>query len=251
MTTLLSLKKLTKKYAGITAVNEVDLDIMGNEITAIVGGNGAGKSTLIKMIAGSGRPTSGMIYYKSRPLPLGDPLAVRYLGIETIYQDLSLAELFDVPDNIFLGREKYNRKFGLKILDKKYMQTESVKIARKLKIDIPSFDRPVRTLSGGQRQAVGICRAIYWNAGLIIMDEPTAALGLKEKRQMLDLFMDLKAQGVTTIIVSHEMQDVFEIADKIVVIHQGQCIAVKEKTNTTFEEIANLIINGKNDSKEI
>jgi len=245
MTAILSTKKLTKKYGGLTAVNEVDLEINHNEITAIVGGNGAGKSTLIKMIAGSSKPTSGMIYFKNKLLPLGDPLAVRQLGIETIYQDLSLAELFDVPDNIFLGREKYNKTFGLKILDKKYMYSESVKIARQLKIDIPFFDRPVRTFSGGQRQAVSISRAIYWNAELIIMDEPTAALGIKEKRQMLDLLLDLKAKGVTTIIISHEMQDVFEIADKIVVIHQGQCIAVKEKASTSVEEIANLIIRGK------
>ena len=245
MTEIISTKKLTKKYGGLTAVNEVDLDIFSNDITAIVGGNGAGKSTLIEMISGSCKPTSGMIYYKNEPLPLGDPLAIRQLGIETIYQDLSLAELLDVPDNIFLGREKYKSNFGLKILDKEYMYNESVKMANILKIEIPFFNRPIRYLSGGQRQAVSIIRAIYWNAEVIIMDEPTAALGIQEKKQMMDLFGNLKTKGVSTIIISHEMQDVFEIADKIVVIHQGQCVAVKDKNKTTIEEIANLIISGK------
>lgn len=245
MSSILSIKKLTKKYGGLTAVNEIDLDIFSNEIIAIVGGNGAGKSTLIEMISGSCMPTSGMIYYKNKALPMGDPLKVRYLGIETIYQDLSLVELLNVPDNIFLGREKFKRKFGLKILDHDYMYHEAEKMAAKLKIDIPNFDRPIRFLSGGQRQAVSISRVIYWNAEVIIMDEPTAALGLKEKQQVIDLIFNLKGKGVTTIVISHEMQDVFEIADRIVVIYQGKCVAVKEKEKTTIEEIANLIITGQ------
>ena len=245
MTPIISTNKLTKKYGGLTAVDGIDLDICENEITAIVGGNGAGKSTLIEMISGSCFPTSGKIYYKDKPLPFGDPLVVRHLGIETIYQDLSLAELLDVPDNIFLGREKYKRKFGLKILDKKFMYSESEKMVKRLKIDIPFLNRPVRLLSGGQRQAVSISKAIYWNAEVIIMDEPTAALGIREKQQVKDLIRDLKIKGVTAIVISHEMQDVFEIADRIVVIYQGKCVAVKEKNMTTIEEIANLIIAGQ------
>jgi len=248
MTSILSIKKLTKKYGGLTAVNEIDLDIFSNEIIVIVGGNGAGKSTLIEMISGSCMPTSGMIYYKEKALPLGDPLAIRHLGIETIYQDLSLVELLNVPDNIFLGREKFKRKFGLKILDHEYMHHESQKMTEKLKIDIPFYDRPIRFLSGGQRQAVSISRAIYWNAEVIIMDEPTAALGIQEKRQVMDLILNLKGKGVTTIVISHEMQDVFEIADRIVVIYQGKCVAVKEKNKTNIEEIAHLIINGESTS---
>ena len=121
---IISIRNCTKKFGGLTAVNNIDLDILPNEITAIVGSNGAGKSTLIKMISGSYKPTSGVIYYKDSPLPPGDPLAVRHLGIETIYQDLSLAELLDVTDNIFLGRERYKKKFGLRIIDKEYMNQE-------------------------------------------------------------------------------------------------------------------------------
>ena len=244
MTPIISTNKLTKKYGGLTAVSEIDLDIFSGEITAVVGGNGAGKSTFIEMISGSCLPTSGSILYKDESLPLGDPLAVRHLGIETIYQDLSLAELLDVPDNIFLGREKFKRKAGLKILDKQFMYNEAKKILETLKVDIPFLDRPIRFLSGGQRQAVSISRAIYWNAEVIIMDEPTAALGIKEKQQVKDLIRSLKEKGVTTIIISHEMQDVFEIADRIVVIYQGQCVTVKEKDKATIEEIASLIITG-------
>lgn len=243
-TPIISIKNLTKNFGGLTAVNNIDLDIFPNEITAIVGSNGAGKSTLIKMISGSSKPTSGVIYYKNSPLPLGDPLSVRHLGIETIYQDLSLAELLDVTENIFLGREKYKKKLGLRIIDKEYMTNESEKITERLKIDIPFLNRPIRFLSGGQRQSVSIGRAIYWNADLIIMDEPTAALGIREKRQVMDLILDLKTKGVTTIIISHEMHDVFEISDKIVVLYQGKCVAVKEKNKTAIEEIANLIITG-------
>jgi ABC-type sugar transport system ATPase subunit len=244
ITPIISTKQLTKKFGGLTAVKEINLDIYKNEITAIVGGNGAGKSTFIEMISGSCKPTSGRIYYKEKTLPLGDPLAIRHLGIETIYQDLSLAELLDVPDNIFLGREKYKRKFGLRIIDKQYMFDESEKITGKLKIDIPHLERPIRFLSGGQRQAVSIGRALYWDAEVIIMDEPTAALGIQEKRNVLDLILDLKNKGVTTILISHEMQDVFEIADRIVVFFQGRCVALKEKNKTSIEEIAQLIITG-------
>jgi ABC-type sugar transport system ATPase subunit len=242
---IISIKQLTKKFGGLTAVDNVDLDIFPGEVTAIVGSNGAGKSTLIKMLSGFYKPTSGEIYFKDTPLPLGDPFAVSHLGIETIYQDLALAELLDVSDNIFLGREKYRKRFGLRILDKDYMNRESEKILEKLKITIPFLNRPIRFLSGGQRQGVSISRAIYWNADVIIMDEPTAALGIKEKRQVKDLILDLRSKGVTIIVVSHEMNDVFEISDKIVVLLQGKCVGVKEKHKTDIDEIAKLIITGR------
>lgn len=241
---IISIRTLTKKFGGLTAVDGMNLDIFPGEITAIVGGNGAGKSTLIKMIAGSFAPTSGQIYFKNAALPLADPLAVRRLGIETIYQDLALAELLDVPDNIFLGRERYNKRLGLRIIDKKFMAHESMQVLKRLKIDIPSLYRPIRTLSGGQRQGVSIGRAIYWNAEVIIMDEPTAALGVREKGELLSLLLDLKTKRVTSVIISHELRDVFAIADKIVVLYQGRCVAVKKRDATDIEEIARLIITG-------
>jgi len=242
---IIEIKKVTKKFGGLVAVDSVDLDIYPAEVTAIVGSNGAGKSTLIQMLSGFYKPTSGEIYFRGDPLPLGYPLGVKNLGIETIYQDLSLAELLDVPDNMFLGREKYRKVLGLRILDKDFMKQESEKTLNRLKIDIPSLLRPIRFLSGGQRQGVSISRAIYWNAGVIIMDEPTAALGIREKRQVMDLILDLKSKGVTVLVISHEMSDVFEIADVIVVLYQGKLVAVKKKSETNINEVAQLIITGK------
>jgi ABC-type sugar transport system ATPase subunit len=242
---IIEVKKVTKKFGGLVAVDSVDLDIYSAEVTAIVGSNGAGKSTLIQMLSGFYKPTSGEIYFQGDPLPIGDPLRVKNLGIETIYQDLSLAELLDVSDNMFLGREKYRKVLGLRILDKEFMKKESEKTLKRLKVDIPSLLRPIRFLSGGQRQGVSISRAIYWNAGVIIMDEPTAALGIREKRQVMDLILDLKSKGVTVLVISHEMSDVFEVADVIVVLYQGKLVAVKNKSETSINEVAQLIITGK------
>lgn len=242
---IIEVKKVTKKFGGLVAVDSVDLDIYPAEVTAIVGSNGAGKSTLIQMLSGFYKPTSGEIYFQGDPLPIGDPLRVKNLGIETIYQDLSLAELLDVSDNMFLGREKYRKVLGLRILDKEFMKKESEKTLKRLKVDIPSLLRPIRFLSGGQRQGVSISRAIYWNAGVIIMDEPTAALGIREKRQVMDLILDLKSKGVTVLVISHEMSDVFEVADVIVVLYQGKLVAVKNKSETSINEVAQLIITGK------
>jgi len=242
---IISIRNLTKKFGGLTAVSNINLDIFGGEITAIVGSNGAGKSTLIQMISGFYKPTSGEIFFKGKPLPLGNPLEVSKLGIETIYQDLSLAELLDVPDNMFLGREKFKKIFGLKILDKEVMQNESLKTLNKLNVNIPYLNRPIRFLSGGQRQGVSIGRAIHWNAEVIIMDEPTAALGIKEKKQVMNLILELKSKGVTVIIISHEMSDVFEISDRIVVLYQGKCVGIMERNKTNIDKVAKLIITGK------
>ena len=245
---IISIRNLTKKFGGLTAVNNVDLDIPPARITALVGSNGAGKSTLIQMLSGFYKPTSGEIYYKGEPLPLGNPLAVKNLGIETIYQDLSLAELLDVPDNVFLGREKYRNVMGLKVLDRDHMKAESEKVLKRLKIDLPFLHKPIRFLSGGQRQGVSIGRALYWNAEVIIMDEPTAALGIKEKRQVMNLILDLKENGVTVIIISHEMSDVFEVSDRIAVLYQGRCVGVKEKTDTNIDDVAMLICTGNSET---
>ncbi len=248
---IIKIRDLTKRFGGLTAVNRVDLDIFPAEVTALVGANGAGKSTLIQMISGFHKPTDGEIFFKEGPLPLGNPLAVNKLGIETVYQDQSLAELLSPPENVFLGREKCNRIMGLKILDNAFMREETQKVLKRLNVDFPSMTRPIRFFSGGQRQSVCISRALYWDADVIIMDEPTAALGIREKRQVMDLILDLKSEGVTVIVISHEMHDVFEIADKIVVLFQGNLIAVKEKHKTTIDEIASLIIAGKDNAETV
>ena len=241
---LIEIREITKNYGGLKAVDNISLDIFSGEITAIVGGNGAGKSTLIKIISGYLKPNSGEIFFRGNPLPQGNPSAVNRLGIETIYQDLSLAELLNVSDNIFLGREKTRKIIGLEILDKEFMKRESEKVLKRLGVKITSLDKEVRLLSGGQRQGVSISRAIYWDADVVIMDEPTAALGIHEKKQVKKLILDLKSKNVTVIIVSHEMSEVFELADRIIVLFQGKCVSVAEKEKTDVEEIAKLIITG-------
>lgn len=242
---IITTKKLTKMFGGLKAVDSINLDIYEGDITIIVGGNGAGKSTFIKMISGYLKPSSGEIYFNNEPLPLGDPASINKLGIGTIYQDLSLAELLDVPDNIFLGREKTRKVLGMNFINKIEERKESEKVLGRLGISIPSLDNKIKLLSGGQRQGVSIGRAIYWNVKMIIMDEPTAALGIHEKNQVKKLIMDLKSRGVSIIIISHEMNEVFEIGDRIIVFFQGRCIFAEDKDNTNVDEISKLIMTGK------
>ena len=233
---LLSLRKITKNFGGLTAVDNVDLDIYRGEITAIVGGNGAGKSTLIKMISGSYKPTSGEIYFKGVILPLGNPLAVRKLGIETIYQDLSLAELLNVPDNIFLGREQYKNRLGLKILDEQHMFAESAKIIKKLNLTIPVLDRPIRFLSGGQRQGVSICKAIYWRAELIIMDEPSLGLAPIVVAEIFEIIAKInKEQNTAVLLVEQNANMALSIAHYGYILENGR-VVMEGPTETLRED---------------
>jgi len=203
------------------------------------------------MLSGFYKTTSGEIYYKGEPLPLGDPLAVKNLGIETIYQDHSLAKLLNVPDDVFLGRERHRNILGLKILDRKFMKEKSEKALKRLQINLPFMHKPIHFLSGDQRQGVSVGRVLYWNAGVIIMDEPTAVLGIKEKKQVMRLILDLKSNGVTVIIISHEMSDVFEVSDCIAVLYQGKCVGVREKNKTNIDDIARLIITGSSEESPV
>ncbi|MBO9394917.1 ATP-binding cassette domain-containing protein, partial [Caldilinea sp.] len=210
---------LTKRFGGLVAVNNVSLDIYRGEVVALAGDNGAGKSTLIKMISGVYRPDAGHIYLDGKEITMASPLEARSLGIETIYQDLALCENLDATVNIFLGREPTKRFFGLfKQVDRNLMLAESNKVLERLDIHIPNLRRPIRQMSGGQRQAVAIARAVYWNARLVIMDEPTAALGVPEQRKVHELIHTLKRQNVPVIIISHNLQDIFAVADRIVVM---------------------------------
>ncbi len=211
----------------------------------LVGGNGAGKSTFIKMISGYLKPTSGEIYFNNKLLPLGDPASINKLGIATIYKDLSLAELLDAADNIFLGREKTRKVLGMNFVNKIEERKESEKILKRLGIKVPSLDVGLKLLSGGQRQSVSIGRATYWDVKMIIMDEPTAALGIQEKNQIRKLIMVLKSKGVTIIIISHGMDEVFEIGDHIIVFYHGRCVFAEDKNKTNVNEIAKLIITRK------
>jgi ABC-type sugar transport system ATPase subunit len=235
---------LTKRFGGLTAVNKVSLDVYAGEVLGLVGDNGAGKSTLIKMISGVYGPDEGEIYFAGQKMALRDPREARAVGIETIYQDLALAENLDVAANIFLGREMKRPFIGhlVQTLDRRKMLTESSSVLDRLDIHVPSLTEQTRNLSGGQRQAVAIARAMYWNAKMMIMDEPTAALGVSEQRKVLSIVRTLREQGVPVIIISHNMQDVFAVADRIVVMRRGRKVGERLAKDTAVDEIVSLMV---------
>jgi len=244
METLLQVKNLTKRFGGLVAVNDVSMDVNIGEVVGLVGDNGAGKSTLIKMVAGVYQPDDGEIYFDNQKVTFSHPGEARDAGIETIYQDLALAENLDVGSNIFLGREVKTNYLGglIHTLDRRKMQDESANILSRLEIEIPSLTQQIRNLSGGQRQAVAIARSIYWNARLMIMDEPTAALGVAEQRKVLMLVRTLRDQGVPVIIISHNMQDVFAVADRIVILRRGRKVGELIAADTTPDEVVSLMV---------
>lgn len=240
---LIETKDITKRFGGLTAVNKVSFGVAPGEVVALLGDNGAGKSTLVKMLSGVHHPDGGNIYYNGEEITLNTPMDALAMGIETIYQDLALAENLNVYSNIFLGREKTRKYLGVfNVLDHAYMYDESMEVLDKLDIKVPSLRNNVRTLSGGQRQAVAISRSIYWNAKVLIMDEPTAALGVSQQQQVLDLVMSLKEHGIAIILISHQMHDVFSVADRLIVMRQGEKVGDLVRKETSTEEVVNLIV---------
>jgi ABC-type sugar transport system ATPase subunit len=240
---MLVAKGISKHFGGLTAVNNVDFQIGGGEVVALVGDNGAGKSTLIKCISGVYRPEQGQISFNGQDITGHSPADVRERGIETIYQDLSLAENLDVGANVFLGKEKTRRILGLfSVTDDAYMREEAEKVLGRLDIHIPSLKQKLVNLSGGQRQAVAIARAMYWNAQLLIMDEPTAALAVPEQRKVLALIRSLREQKIPVILISHTMHDVMAVADRVVVMRRGQVAADLPRAEANEEIIVKHIV---------
>jgi simple sugar transport system ATP-binding protein len=240
---VLQVRDLYKHFGGLVAVDRVSMEVYPGEVVGLLGDNGAGKSTLIKLISGVYRPDGGQVIFDQREVTLASPLEARKLGIETIYQDLALCENLDASANIFLGREPLRRRLGLfRELDSGYMFREAHKILERLDIQIPDLHRPIRQLSGGQRQAVSIARAVYWNARLMIMDEPTAALGVPEQLKVLQLIRILREQGVPVIVISHNLQDVFATADRVVVMRRGKKVGERAIAETDNNEIVGLMV---------
>lgn len=235
---LLEVRGVSKFFGGLTALDEVDFVVHPGEVVALLGDNGAGKSTLIKCISGVYHPEKGEVRFDGQPITGHTTSEVRAKGIETIYQDLALAENLDVGANVFLGKEKTRRLFGLiPVTDDDYMRTEASKVLSLLDIHIPSLKRKLINFSGGQRQAVAIARAMYWNAKLVIMDEPTAALGVPEQRKVLSLIRSLREQGIPVILISHTMHDVLAVADRIVIMRRGKVAANMPRSAATEELI--------------
>ncbi|MBE7555196.1 MAG: sugar ABC transporter ATP-binding protein [Anaerolineales bacterium] len=240
---LLKTTDLRKHFGGLVAVDNVSLEVYSGEVVGLVGDNGAGKSTLIKMISGVYHPDGGKIFLEGQEVHFGTPMEARRQGIETIYQDLALCENLDATVNIFLGREPMRRQLGLlNVVDRKHMLAESETVLSQLDIHIPNLQRPMRQMSGGQRQAVAIARAVYWNARLMIMDEPTAALAVSEQRKVYELVHTLREQNVPVIIISHNLQDVFAVSDRIVIMRRGRKVGERMTKETTSDEIVSLMI---------
>jgi ABC-type sugar transport system ATPase subunit len=242
---LLEAQGVSKRFGGVQALQRVSFELRAGEVLALAGDNGAGKSTLIKCISGVYQPDEGQIRYKGRPVRLEGPRQARDLGIETIYQDLALADNLDVGANVFLGREPPTRRFGLlPAIDRRRMRDAAKEVLRTLEIEIPpgKLTLPVRTLSGGQRQAVAIGRAIYWDATVLIMDEPTAALGVPEQRKVRELIAKLKEQEVGVIFISHNLVDIFAVADRILVLRRGITAGERRTAETHHDEIVKLMV---------
>jgi ABC-type sugar transport system ATPase subunit len=240
---ILQVKEIYKRFGGLVAVDHVSLDIYPGEVVGLLGDNGAGKSTLIKMISGAYKPDGGQILLNGEVVSFSTPLEARRRGIETIYQDLALCENLDASANIFLGREKMRHQLGIfKVLDRSYMLRESRQVLDQLDIRIPELRNPTRQLSGGQRQAVSIARAVYWNARLMIMDEPTAALGVPEQLKVLELIHTLRSHGVPVILISHNMQDVFAVADRAIVMRRGSKAGEVKISDSTDNEVVSLMV---------
>jgi len=240
----LETRNVTKRYGGLFAVRDVSLALYPGEIVGLVGDNGAGKSTFIKMLAGDHEPTSGHLEIEGKPVRFTHPRDAKAAQIETIYQDLALCENLSVTDNVFLGHEMTTNPL-FRFLQRKKMHAETRVLLDSLGIGIPSTHELVVNLSGGQRQATALARVAKAGAKLVILDEPTAALGVRETRAVLDLVLRFREQGRSILIISHEMRDVFEITDRIAVFKRGELIGVRRTRETTPDEIVSLIMRGK------
>ena len=241
-TPVLEARGLVKRFGQVVALNETDFDLFPDEITAVIGDNGAGKSTLIKVLSGAFQPDEGELLLDGERVRFRSPLDARRVGIETVYQELAVAPALDIAANIFLGRELRRRgPVGrlLRALDKRTMRREATRHLSELQIHIPSIGQAVENLSGGQRQGVAVARAAAWGKRLVIMDEPTAALGVKETRQVLDLILRVRERGLPVILISHDMPHVFELADRIQIMRLGRRVAVvTPQTHSMPEAVA-------------
>jgi len=242
---LLEVRAVSKRFAAVQALDGVSMTVGAGEVVALAGDNGAGKSTLIKIVSGVFHPDAGEILYEGQNITFETPQAARDHGIETIYQDLALADNLSIGANIFLGREPRRLAFGfLPVLDRRKMAEAAKATMARLDFHVDRLEAPVSRFSGGQRQAVAIGRAIYWDARVLIMDEPTAALGVPEQRKVIALVQNLKAQGRGVIFISHNLGDIFAVADRIVVLRRGVLAGERRTANTNADEIVRLMVGG-------
>ena len=247
MAGLLDLQSIGMNFGAVKALKGVDLTVHEGDVLGVCGDNGAGKSTMIKIISGAIRPTTGSQFLSGERVLYRSPGDALQKGVATIYQDLAVASRLSIHQNIFMGSELTKRTFipGFRVLDKKRMRSLSRSYLDQLKITIPKMDSPVGDLSGGQRQAVAIARAIRWKARIVIMDEPTASLGVKETGRVLQLIRNLNDAGVTVILISHNMEDVVSVTNRVVVLKNGKKIAERNTRDLTAKTLAQLVMTGQ------
>jgi fructose transport system ATP-binding protein len=241
---LLAARGITKAFGHVEALRGVDIEVNEREILALVGDNGAGKSTLIKILSGALQPDAGEIRIDGRPVTLHSPIDARQSGIETVYQDLAVVPMLDVAENLFLGREiRFGGTLGriLPFIDKRAMRREAREHLRTLNIGITSVRQRVETLSGGQRQAVAVVRAPAFGRRIVIMDEPTAALGVKETAAVIDVIRRINEHGLAIILISHNLPQVLELSDRVMVLRAGRRVGSVTTRDTTVEQIVRLI----------
>jgi len=251
-TCLLEVKDIVKTYGGVEALKGINLKLYRNEILAVVGDNGAGKSTLMKIISGAIPPDSGKIFFNGMEVVIRSPIDSMKPGIQMCYQHLALIDCLDIQKNLFLGRELLKFRFpAAGFLDSRKMREMSIELLRNLGINIGNVRKKVRDLSGGQRQVIAISSAIYWGSEVIILDEPTAALGVKEARKVMDLIQTLKTKGISVIIISHNLQHVFYISDRIAVLRQGSNAGERKIQDTDGDEVVRMITGAEYSDREL
>ena len=233
-TPLLQLRGISKAYGAVQALSGVDLEVYAGEVVGLVGDNGAGKSTLIKAIAGVGPPDSGEFFVEGQPVKITSPQVSTRLGIETVYQDLALCDNLDVVANLFLGKEE---RTSLRTINEITMEKRTLQVLKTLDVKIPSVRTLVASLSGGQRQSIAVAKTVLQNAKVVLLDEPTAALGVAQTRQVLNLIRRLREQGLGVIVISHNLADVFEVVDRVVVLRLGKLVNTFDIRSTTSEQI--------------
>ena len=241
-TPLVEIKDLSIAFGGIKAVDQASVDLFPGEVVAILGHNGAGKSTLIKVLSGAYKRDGGQIFVNGEEADINNPRDAKQYGIETIYQTLAVADNVDAAANLYLGREILT-SFGT--LDDAAMEAEARKVMGRLNPNFQRFKEPVSKLSGGQRQSVAIARAILFNARILIMDEPTAALGPQETEQVSELIQQLKKEGIGIFLISHDIHDVFDLADRVAVMKNGQMVGYARSEDVSKDEVLGMIIMGK------
>jgi D-xylose transport system ATP-binding protein len=241
-TPILQLRGISKSFGSVQALTDVDFEVRQGEVMALVGDNGAGKSTLIKCVAGIHSSDSGEILFEGKPVVIHSPKEAARLGIEVVYQDLALADNLDVVQNMYLGREERDWLWRLK---EPLMEQRTAETLSSLSVTtIRSIRQPVASLSGGQRQSVAVAKAVQWNSKVVILDEPTAALGVAQTRQVLELVKRLSDQGLAVVLISHNLHDVFEVATRITVLRLGRDVGVYEREQTTQQEVVQAITAG-------